>query len=208
MHPTLSFLQGNMYLVVGEDDAVQGDMYVYDHRVDAWFSGPELPMSVSMHTAVSMGNANLLLALGGKSRVTGTTNAICSYDPRQRAWTVNPSNCNLPLRTDGVSAAAVDDHTVLALAGRSLTINPAEGPPLLTPPLLDIRMWQWQPCPAALPESYSLRRELATAVTFQGKVVVVGGIVQFMETLSSDVLAYSAEGQGRWEMLPNRCQWA
>ena len=205
--PTLTSLQGNVYLVGGDGGPLhpmQDKVHVYDHRIDAWFSGPKLPMELYCHTAVSMDSANLLLTLGGAATGIGTTDAVCSCDPRQRGWMLNPT---LPLRAYGVSAAAVDDHTVLALGGRCRKINEADGPPRLTPHLLDIGMWQWRPCPAALPESYNLRREFATAVIFQGKVVVVGGVMiddggaGQSTQLSSDVLAYSAEGQGRWEML-------
>ena len=208
VNPTLSSLQGTMYLVGGDGTrGVQDAVYAYHPRIDAWFSGPRLPMPLYMHTAVSMYGANLLLTLGGNTTGHDATNAVCSYDPREPVWTLNSSSCTLPLSAFGISAAAVDDHTVLALAGRSPTTNEAEVPSLFAPHLLDIRMWQWRPCPAPLPEGYNLSRESATAVTFQGKVVVVGGLLidneveQDYSVLSSDVLAYSAEGQGRWEML-------
>ena len=204
--PTLSSLQGNVYLIGGEDalaETVQDKTHVYDPRIGAWFHGAKLPVPICRHTTVSMEGANSLLTLGGADGGYSITDAVCSYDTRQGAWMFNPSNCVLPF-----SAAAVDDHTVLALAGECTGVETAaEGScQAFTPHLLDLRMWRWQPCPAALPENYSLQRIFATAVNFQGKVVVVGGAliaenVAGRNKLSSDVLAYIAEGQGRWEML-------
>jgi hypothetical protein len=161
-----------------------------------------------------MERVGLIITLGGKEWVPdqqdelfSTTADVFCYDGRSKSWAApNPRGSTLPGGpTYALTAAAVDDYTILTMGGKGPQPGAYErAPPSAqpAPQLLDIRTWRWHPCAAPLPEGYTPARRFATAVNYQGKVLVIGGRTA-EEHESKDMVCYDPRGVGSWQRMPD-----
>jgi hypothetical protein len=192
-------------------------MQIYDQITGFWYSCSSPPKHVDQAAPTPMERAGLIVTLGGREptailQVDGsliewrnTVADVFCYDRRSKSWAApNPSESTLPGGpTYALTAAAVDDYTILTMGGK----GPSQGnraPPAAhpEPQLLDIRTWRWRPCAAPLPEGYSPARRFATAVNYQGKVLVIGGRTA-EEHESKDMVCYDPRGVGSWQRMPH-----
>ena len=159
-------------------------IFCYDSRERSWQQNPgncRLPKPLHALAAAAV-DEYTILALGGKNKAAADAAAAdaaaaVAAPPLPGAAAVAPEQ-----------AAA---QVAAAIAGVSLT-----------PQLLDIRTWRWRPCEAALPEGYTAARRFATAVSYQSRVLVVGGRCAEQHE-SRDVVAYNHAGAGSWQRLPD-----
>lgn len=150
--------------VIGGGNSVStiSDHTIYDLRTGSWTEGTPLPKSLGSPAAVVAGGR--LYSIGGRSGPNDFGDVFI-YDPSTRTWTPGAS-----IEPRGTGGAAVLGTSIFYVGGESQSTKAVLGDLLRLDP--EAKIWVAE---ARMPTA----RSFARAVTFKGRIYVVGGSTEY-----------------------------
>lgn len=196
--------QGKIYIIGAFTGKYPGEtpienIYIFDPKKDHWEKGPLIPENRRRGAAGLVVYQKKFYLVGGivNGHIDQYVNWLDEWNPKTGEWKVLP---DAPHPRDHVQAAVAKGKLVLA-GGRTSSQATKQVFQLTVPEVdvYDFEMGKWETMPENL--NIPTQRAGVTAISYQGKVIILGGESGTQKSGHAEVEAFDVEGQ-TWDKLP------